>query len=77
MTQKLITRIKRGPLEGVLFQEGNSFFVKVVKSGTGQLIKENTEPFYDQEEAEVMLGGMLDDAWREVSLVKNKTVRRM
>lgn len=77
MTQKVITRIKRGPLEGVLFQEGNSFFVKVLRVGSTQVLKENSEPFYDQEEAEVMLGGMLDDAWREISLVKNKTVRRM
>lgn len=73
-----LTTVKRGPLEGYVMQDGNRIYLQVFKSG--RKIKESDpgKPYYDQEEAEIELGSLIDTAWREDnSLPKQGTVRRI
>ncbi len=73
--RKILTKIVRGALEGRLEQEGTNYYAIVSKGG--RTVKES--PVYnDQDEAEVELGTLIDQYWRESSgLPKTKTVRRL
>lgn len=72
--EQVITRIKRGAYEGAVIQNKNQYFARVTQAG--KTIKD-AGPFYDQDEAEVELGTLIDTAWREVSGPKPKLVRRV
>lgn len=73
MTQ-ILTRIKRGLFEGTVVQEANKYFAYAYK-GTKELAKAG--PFFDQDEAEVELGTLIDTEWRKTSGTKAKLVRRL
>lgn len=70
----VLTTIKRGVYEGTVVQNGNQYFAVVYN---GKIKLKEAGPYYDQDEAEVELGTLIDDAWRETASPKGKLVRRM
>ena len=76
MAQTVLTQIKRGPYTGTLIQEGNKYFAKVY-IGTDEKPVKEAGPYFDQDEAEVELGTLIDTAWREKTSTSSKLVRRM
>lgn len=72
---QIITRIKRGAYAGSVIQEKNQYFLNVTLSGKSV---KDAGPYYDQDEAEVELGTLIDTVWREMNSSKeSKLVRRI
>jgi len=72
---QVITRIKRGIYSGSVIQEKNQYFLNVTLSGKSV---KDAGPYFDQDEAEVELGTLIDTVWREAnSSTKSKLVRRL
>lgn len=71
---QIITKIKRGSFEGTVTQEQNKYFLSVTQAGKHM---KDAGPYFDQDEAEVELGTLIDTVWREISSTKGKLVRRV
>lgn len=70
----IVSQIKRGTLEGTVTQDKNQYFCTVFQGG--KKLKE-AGPYFDQDEADMELGTLIDNAWREAPSTKDKLVRRM
>lgn len=72
---RVMTTIKRGTYEGTLIQDvkTNQFFAVVMQAG--KEVKKGG-PYYDQDEAEVELGTLIDNVWREAIPAKSPLARR-
>lgn len=71
----IITMIRRGGLEARLEMDAKNQYMARVYQKDKQL--KEAGPYYDQDEAEVELGALLDVVWREMSSTKEKLVRRL